>query len=854
MACKSDSGEPFYSSAAYRIFKDQVVQGAYSSKALSATELVSTYRSPANPYKKSIIDFKFAINGKDNEMVSGIDHHFNVLGTGPVIKTPLIKFGQALKLGEHEESGYIKPNTKLLVQLDLREILDAFSKAGYFEFFNGERLYKQDFSAVYIAGSTAPMTWDFSQLTRHPELELKDPDGDGIYEVLLEINEESIPATPTEQGWKLSKDISSYPALQSDFILTDALYNMALEEMVNAIEPDSTFRTGKEWAGVWTRDISYSILLSMAYMQPEVARNSLLKKVNARKKIIQDTGTGGAWPVSSDRMIWAIAAWEIYLAEGDLHWMAQAFEIITNTLQDDYQTIYDPASGLVKGESSFLDWREQTYPAWMQPADIFESKTLSTNAVHYQANRVAARMADLLGSQTNAAAFNKRADQIREAVNRLLWIPGKKYYAQYLYGRGDQLRSARTDALGEALAVLFDLATPDQQKELVSNTPVTSFGIPCIYPDIPGIPPYHNNAVWPFVQAFWLMAASKAGNEAAVLESMAAIYRPAALFLTNKENLVAENGDFKGTQINSSNMLWSLSGHIGMVHKTLFGIQFTEEGLRFQPFIPQALAGNRVLKKFRYRGAVLDIEINGYGNQIRSFSLNGVKTDAAIINKELTGSYTVKIELDGPIPPQRIYKPGNYTSLAEPKLGLDNDQLYWLPQSSVKQYKLFRNGELLKLISGSLTSETITEPGRYQLMALDEAGVESFASEPVEFFQAVEIPLSANKLSTQPVAVTIQQAGVYDVDVEYANGNGPINTDNKCAIRTLLLNEQPRGVLVFPQRGKDNWTSWGYSNSIRLHLSKGTHVLLLAYQPYNENMSGHTNTALFKKIRLRKIK
>ena len=56
--------------------------------------------------------------------------------------------------------------------------------------------------------------------------------------------------------------------------LTDALYNMALEEMLNAVEPDSNFQNRKEWAGVWTRDISYSIILSMVYLQPPRGKNS----------------------------------------------------------------------------------------------------------------------------------------------------------------------------------------------------------------------------------------------------------------------------------------------------------------------------------------------------------------------------------------------------------------------------------------------------------------------------------------------------------------------------------------------------------------------------------------------------
>ncbi len=111
--------------------------------------------------------------------------------------------------------------------------------------------------------------------------------------------------------WTLKNDISAYPQLPTPNTLHTAIYNMGLDEMVNAVEPDTTLRTGKEWAGVWTRDVSYSILLSMAYMQPEASRISLMKKVNPRGEIVQDTGRGGAWPVSADRMIWALAAYEL---------------------------------------------------------------------------------------------------------------------------------------------------------------------------------------------------------------------------------------------------------------------------------------------------------------------------------------------------------------------------------------------------------------------------------------------------------------------------------------------------------------------------------------------------------------
>ena len=124
-----------------------------------------------------------------------------------------------------------------------------------------------------------------------------------------------------DKVWKLKNDISSYPKLTTSNRLLQAVYKMGLDEMVNAVEPDTTLRTGKEWAGVWTRDVSYSILLSMAYLQPEASRISLMKKVDPLGRIIQDTGSGGAWPVSTDREIWCVAAWEVYKVTGDKKWL-----------------------------------------------------------------------------------------------------------------------------------------------------------------------------------------------------------------------------------------------------------------------------------------------------------------------------------------------------------------------------------------------------------------------------------------------------------------------------------------------------------------------------------------------------
>ncbi|MDB5111381.1 MAG: Cycloisomaltooligosaccharide glucanotransferase precursor, partial [Mucilaginibacter sp.] len=532
----AQSNKPIYSSKAYTVFPDRVVQGKYTAKANSATELTSDYRSPANMFKSPVIDFKFSINGKDNELPSGNDHHYTCVSQ--FNETPVLKFGEpyADKKAVPPDT-YLKPSTQFKLRLDMCAVLKAFKDQGYYTCFNGDKIYKNDFKGVFVAGNTAPMIWDFNNLVNHPELELKDPDGDGIYETTLILNKPE-DENKTASSWKLSHDVSAFPQYHSAYKITDALYNLALEEMQKAVEPDSTFRTGKEWSGVWTRDISYSIILSMAVLQPKVAVYSLMRKVKD-SRIIQDTGTGGAYPVSSDRMIWAVAAWEVYKVTGDKDWLIKAYQIIKKSAEDDVSNVYDKQTGLVKGESSFLDWREETYPKWMQPADIYESECLGTNAVHYQVNKVLAAMSATLNDQAAAKIYTQRAITIRKGIQENLWLPAKGYYGQYLYGRNFKMLSPRSEALGEALAVLFDVADPEREQSVISKTPVNVFGIPCIYPQIPGILPYHNNAVWPFVETYWAMASAKAGNEASLLRAISAVYRPAALFLTNKENFVA---------------------------------------------------------------------------------------------------------------------------------------------------------------------------------------------------------------------------------------------------------------------------------------------------------------------------
>lgn len=685
---------------------------------------------------------------------------------------------------------------------------------------------------------------------------------------------------PVDKEWKVKNDLSPYPRLSSSNRLHNAIYNMGLDEMINNVEPDSTLRTGKEWSGVWTRDVSYSIILSMGYLQPLASKVSLMKKVNANGRIIQDTGSGGAWPVSSDRMIWAVAAYELYKVTGDRDWLEYIYPVISNSMEDDLQTLYG-TSGLVRGETSFIDWREQSYPKWMQTVDIYQSESLSTSVVHYQALRVLADIAQELGKKQEAAKYAGLADKLKEVINRELWLDDKGFYAMYRYGRNHLILNPRVETLGESLSILFGVAPQDRAERITQNNPNTPYGVAIFYPQIKDMPSYHNNALWPFVASYWALANAQVKNEVGALQAIGSVFRPAALFATNKENFNLDNGDI-ATELNSSNMLWSLAGNLALTYRMLFGIHFETDGLRFEPFVPKALSDTRTLTNFRYRNAVLDITVEGYGDRIQSFTVNG-KASEPFIGAKAKGKLDIRIVMaNQDIAPMKVtYAPNRKAPLTPiSRLVEMNGESYlaWNPIEYIAGYKVIRNGEVIATTRN--TSYRLETPGEYQVLGFDENGIESFASEPVQYHSILiqslggkATQLGSAQVSYQPtepvsgfwgegfveldrqtgpvsIPLELPADGTYYLALHYANGNGPVNTENKAAIRTLLVDGQKVGTVVMPHRGQGNWYDWGLSNSIPVTLTKGNYTLTIEFRPENENMNLNTNHALVDAVRI----
>lgn len=656
------------------------------------------------------------------------------------------------------------------------------------------------------------------------------------------------------QHWTLRRDISHLPQYSSTVLMDNALFNLSLEESELAIEKDSTYRTGVYWGGVWTRDVSYAIIHSLAQLCPEVSMKSLLAKINSNNRIIQDTGTGGAWPCSTDRVVWVLAAWEVYKVTGDREWLDRIYPVIMNTVEDDRVVAYDPATGLMRGETSWLDWREQEYPVWMQPADIYMSEAMNTTALHYRALCILSEICRLEGQESRAQKYQKWASDIKDAINRNLWMEDQGLYAIYLYGRDNLTQHPQMEILAESFAILWDIADAGRQRRISENMVSEDFGTPDFYPNLADQYPYHNDAMWPFTQAYWTKAQAKAGNEQGVLHGISSIYRLTAMTLTNLENMVIFSGAEKGLPINSPRQLWSVAADVAIVPGVYFGITYELDGMHFAPFVPKALKGVRRLGNFRYRGATLDMTLSGYGNAVKSFKIDGVESDQLVFPADLAGEHSIEIVLSNvqPAPMKMTMKPNAYQPLT-PQASIDNGVLSWTPVEGAADYVVLKNGK--DACRTAATSWKLDGDGEYAVVAVSPDGWRSYMSEPLRHYSDVitcKVGLRTTRNSNIIITVPVEIArdGAYILDWCYANGNGPINTENKCCIRTLCIDGEPCGACVFPQRGENEWDNLGWSNQTEVSLSAGHHTITLEFHEPVENMNLERNEAVIEALRL----
>src|SRR5262249_49371985 len=131
-----------------------------------------------------------------------------------------------------------------------------------------------------------------------------------------------------------------------------------------------------------------------------------------------DTGSGGSYPVSSDRIVWAMGASQVlnFLTAGARQdFLKKAYPILRDSIEQDRQLLFDTTVGLYRGEESFLDWREQSYPYWVKDnvLPVAMSKALSVNAAYY----FILKMVSGLAGANEKTRYSQWAEELKASIN-----------------------------------------------------------------------------------------------------------------------------------------------------------------------------------------------------------------------------------------------------------------------------------------------------------------------------------------------------------------------------------------------------------------------------------------------------
>lgn len=597
---------------------------------------------------------------------------------------------------------------------------------------------------------------------------------------------------------KRSKRPIMMPEYSSDQPMIDALYDMSAEGIADAVDGSGRFQVSHNISRLYC-----SIYLSLAALKPHQAMATLRSLVDRDSIIMQREGQ---WPVVSDHIGWATAAWEVYLTTGDRKWLSYCQHVIEKTLNINREVLLDNETGLIHGagytSSTPLGVRRMT---WMGYNDLFACMSLGNNILTGNAYAILGDMCDELGIEND---YQKDAQRIKDAINQYLWNEDKGFYSSFLYGMAYHRQAPLTDNTAQAMCVLWGIADDNRAENLIAHTPVSNLGVNVSYPTANPIEPYLAHSSWATTQALWNLAAAYVGNENALRRGLGALYRAQALYQSRGIHMKNVNTDYLGTNASDA----------AMILRVLMGMNFTPEGIEFAPMVPACMPGKKTFTGLNYRKSVLDLTIQGTGNDIESVTDNGIALESAFIPNDVQGNHHIIITLkQGNRSSQQVTIHRNEVILPPtPVVTWSNDSGHIMDYVKGTPYRLSINGELSAMNDSVFVlphTEGFTE------FSIEIAGkyVNGFMSKPLFNFgltpQIAFFPHTIG-LDHASVMVSVDRGGDYLIDIGYR----PTGTLD---VRRVSVNSHPMGTLVMASGNQLDVNGLAYSNMVAVKLLKG---------------------------------
>ncbi|MBR5685997.1 MAG: hypothetical protein IKX18_07600 [Muribaculaceae bacterium] len=606
------------------------------------------------------------------------------------------------------------------------------------------------------------------------------------------------------QPWRQRKKVpAQMPEYKSDQPLVDVLYAMSTERISDAVDDSGQFHVTHNISRLYC-----SVYLSLAALKPQQSMATLRSLVDRDTIIMQREGQ---WPVVSDHIGWATAAWEVYKITGNRQWLAFSKRAIEKTLSINEQVLLDHGTGLIHGAgyttSKPLGVRRMT---WMGYNDMFACMSLGNNILTAHAYAILSAMCDEMGVENT---YDKDAQRLKDAINQHLWNEDKGFYSSFLYGMAFPRQAPVTDNTSQAMCVLWGIADDDRAENLIANTPVSDKGVNVTYPANNPLEPYFANSSWATTQALWNMAAAYVGNENALRRGLGALYRAQALYQSRGIHMKDVNIDELGTSASDA----------AMVLRVFLGMEFKPEGIEFTPMVPEGMPGKKTLKGLRYRQAMFDFTIEGTGNDIASITIDGQPMESAFLPNDIKGSHDIVVTLKkGTASNQKVTIHHNEVILPPtPTVEWQGDTGRIVDYVPGLPYRLSINGDL-KEVSDSVfvlpktdcfTEFSVEVSGKYLNGFMSKPLLNFYLTPQVAFFPRAEGDSAV-------INVSVAKGGDYLLDIGY-HPTGTLD------VRRVSANTHLMGTLVMASGRQAEASELVYSNMVRVKLLKGANVITI---------------------------
>ena len=651
--------------------------------------------------------------------------------------------------------------------------------------------------------------------------------------------------------------------------------------MIDAVHNLSLWALDSIPGNLSTADISYLTDLALCYVASDKAKELLRSKVRDGR-VVQGRSYGGGFPVATDAVAWIAAAWSVYEVTGDYRWLEEIYPVARKTLEIYETVVADASTGLFRGMQSVAGNAIHPYPAWMTPVDISTIEPITVNALTARAYEAASMMAMALGH--DGTEYMAKRNRLVEAVNTTLWVPDASMYSMYLYGEPYPIAAGAVDNLGQGLAMVYNVSTPEMSIAVQSHTPVLPLGIPAMYPQLSDSVPA---VIVPVTEAYWAIAASHSGNTALLQRMVGSLTYLSAMNLGVFPYYDASSGKCPSAVRNMSgrNPLGA-AANIAAIYRGMLGLRFTQGGIEIHPNIPPTVDTRREVRNLRYRDGLLHILINGYGSVISSYKMDGAEQTSHTIPSNIKGTHVIEITLGGNTPKVCEINEASVAAMpAVPVVNTRNARQIQIKNFSVGDaYEVYLNGVLDERIFVDkyyIHSAEVTQFTSAAFVPVRGWQYAGMSSRPIYFYpreSIMSVPadslaytgtslISDKKLARQFVETTesyrgkmsfnivAPEAGEYLMEAVYSNAlaDGEARS-GLCAIRLVSVNDSISGALVMPPTVKDEWTLTSRSNMLRVKLRQGVNRASVMYRkPYTVNSHVTLNNVLIKTVRFYKL-